>query len=58
MRPSTDEDVARAKEALRFWEEHRARKDAERRKRAVEVATNAKQRKIREDQEKKRLLGD
>lgn len=58
MRPSTDEEVARHKAALAFWDEYRKRKDAERRKRAVEIATNAKQRKIREDQEKKRLLDD
>ena len=58
MRKSTDEEVARANAALDFWEEHRERKAQERRRKAVEIAINAKQRKTREDQEKKRLLDD
>ena len=58
LRPSTDEEVARAKESLRFWEDYRRSKDEKRRKKAVEIAIEAKQRKIREDQKKKRLLDD
>ncbi len=58
MRKSTDEEVARANAALDFWEEHRKKKAHERRAKAVEIAINAKQRKIREEQENKRLLDD